>query len=161
MLLHDKNVLYVAPKPGEICTGFSIQVESDQVYPDFGDSWSRRFFFFFWKVLYNGKRSLFLITNIFNFQSNIHPYNTRSSSRGNFFVQYSRLEKQNKSFNHGSVLKSAIAYLLKCVTRQKRILNSKFIILFFKNSRRQTITLTYLIWSKTENILKTQCIIFA
>ena len=38
------------------------------------------------------------ITNIFNFQSNVHPYNTRSSSRGNFSVQYSRLEKQNRSF---------------------------------------------------------------
>ena len=43
------------------------------------------------------------ITNIFNFQSNIHPYNTRSSSRGNFFVQYSRLEKQNKSFSRVGV----------------------------------------------------------
>ena len=43
------------------------------------------------------------ITNSFNFQWNIHPYNTRSSSRGNFFVQYSRLEKQNKSFTRVSV----------------------------------------------------------
>ena len=43
------------------------------------------------------------ITNLFNFQSNIHPYNTRSSSRGNFFVQYSRLEKQNKSFSRVGV----------------------------------------------------------
>ena len=43
------------------------------------------------------------ITNIFNFQSNIHPYNTRSSSRGNFFVQYSRLEKQNKTFSRVGV----------------------------------------------------------
>ena len=43
------------------------------------------------------------ITNTFNFQSNIHPYNTRSSSRGYFFVQYSRLEKQNKSFSRVGV----------------------------------------------------------
>ena len=43
------------------------------------------------------------ITNIFNFQSNIHSYNTRSSSRGNCFVQYSRLEKQNKSFSRVGV----------------------------------------------------------
>ena len=43
------------------------------------------------------------ITNIFNFQSNIHPYNTRSSSRGNFSVQYSRLEKQNRSFSRFGV----------------------------------------------------------
>ena len=46
---------------------------------------------------------------------------------------------------HESVLKFGIAYLLKCVTRLKRILNAKFIICFFKNSRRQTIALTYLI----------------
>ena len=39
------------------------------------------------------------ITNIFNFQSNIHPHNTRLSSRGNFSVQYSRLEKRNRSFS--------------------------------------------------------------
>ena len=43
------------------------------------------------------------ITNIFNFQSNIHPYNTRSSSRGNFSVQHSRLEKQNRSFSRVGV----------------------------------------------------------
>ena len=42
-------------------------------------------------------------TNIFNFQSNIHPYNTRSSSKGNFSVQYSRLEKQNRSFSRVGV----------------------------------------------------------
>ena len=53
------------------------------------------------------------VTNIFNFQSNINPYNTRSSSRGNFSVQYSRVEKQSPF--HGTVLKSRTAYLLKYV----------------------------------------------
>ena len=39
------------------------------------------------------------MNNIFNFQWKIHSYYTRSSSRGNFFVQYSRLDKKNKSFS--------------------------------------------------------------
>ena len=86
------------------------------------------------------------ITNSFNFQSNIHPYNTRPSSRGNFFVQYSRLEKQSKSFSRVGV--KVWNSLPCCVTRLKRILNAKLIICFFKNSRRQMITLTYLIWLK-------------
>ena len=72
------------------------------------------------------------VTNIFNFQSNINPYNTRSSSRGNFSVQYSRVEKQSPF--HGTVLQSGTAYQLKCVTHPKRILNPKFIKIF--GSRR-------------------------
>ena len=31
-------------------------------------------------------------------QSNIHSYNTRSSSRGDYYVKHSRLDKQTKSF---------------------------------------------------------------
>ena len=31
------------------------------------------------------------ITNMFNYQANIHSYKTRSSTRGNIFVKYSRL----------------------------------------------------------------------
>ena len=85
------------------------------------------------------------MTNTFNFQSNIHPYNTRSSSRGNFFVQYSRLEKQNKSFSRVGV---KVWNSLPVEMRHTSLANfkrKKFIICFFKNSRKQMITLTYLI----------------
>ena len=34
------------------------------------------------------------ISNLFDYQHNIHSYNTRSSTRGNFFLQYSRLNKK-------------------------------------------------------------------
>ena len=43
------------------------------------------------------------ITNLFDYQHNIHSYNTRSSTRGNFFLQYSRLDKQNMSFSRNGV----------------------------------------------------------
>ena len=39
------------------------------------------------------------ISNLFNYQHNIHSHNTRSSTRGNFFLEYSRLDKQNMSFS--------------------------------------------------------------
>ena len=34
------------------------------------------------------------ISNLFASQSNIHSYNTRSSSRGDYYVKHSRLDKQ-------------------------------------------------------------------
>jgi len=43
------------------------------------------------------------IRNLFDYQHNIHSYNTRSSTRGNFFLQYSRLDKQNMSFSRNGV----------------------------------------------------------
>ena len=39
------------------------------------------------------------MSNVFAFQSNIHSYNTRSSSRGDYYVKHSRLDKQTKSFS--------------------------------------------------------------
>ena len=35
------------------------------------------------------------ISNLFSFQSNIHSYNTRSSSRGDYYVKHSRLDKNS------------------------------------------------------------------
>ena len=43
------------------------------------------------------------ISNLFNYQHNIHSHNTRSSARGNFFLEYSRLDKQNMSFSRNGV----------------------------------------------------------
>ena len=43
------------------------------------------------------------ISNLFNYQHNIHSHNTRSSTRGNFFLEYSRLDKQNMSFSRNGV----------------------------------------------------------
>ena len=64
------------------------------------------------------------ISNIFNFQSNVHSYNTRSSSRGNFFAQYSRLVKKNKSFSRNGVrvwnsLSAEIRYMSKTTFKRK------------------------------------------
>ena len=43
------------------------------------------------------------ISNLFNYQHNIHSYNTRSSTRGNFFLEYSRTNKRNMSFSRNGV----------------------------------------------------------
>ena len=43
------------------------------------------------------------ISKLFNYQHNIHSHNTRSSTRGNFFLEYSRLDKQNMSFSSNGV----------------------------------------------------------
>jgi len=43
------------------------------------------------------------ISNLFNYQHNIHSHNTRSSTRGNFFLKYSRLEEQNMSFSRSGI----------------------------------------------------------
>ena len=37
------------------------------------------------------------------YQHNINSHNTRSSTRGNFFLEYSRLDKQNMSFSRNGV----------------------------------------------------------
>ena len=44
------------------------------------------------------------ISNLLNYQhNNIYSHNTRSSTRGNFFLEYSRLDKQNMSFLRNGV----------------------------------------------------------
>ena len=43
------------------------------------------------------------ISNLFNYQHNIHSHNTRSSTKGNFFLEYSRLDKLNMSFSRNGV----------------------------------------------------------
>ena len=43
------------------------------------------------------------IFNIFTYQANIHSYKTWSSSIGNFYVEYSRLNSQSKSFSRYGV----------------------------------------------------------
>ena len=43
------------------------------------------------------------INNLFHYQHNIHSYITRSSTRGNFFLKYSRINKQNMSFSRNGV----------------------------------------------------------
>ena len=43
------------------------------------------------------------INNLFHYQHNIHSYITRSSTKGNFFLKYSRINKQNMSFSRNGV----------------------------------------------------------
>ena len=43
------------------------------------------------------------ISNLYNYQHNIYPHNARSSTTGNFFLEYSRLDKQNMSFSSNGV----------------------------------------------------------
>ena len=43
------------------------------------------------------------INKLFYYQHNIHSYITRSSTRGNFFLKYSRINKQNMSFSRNGV----------------------------------------------------------
>ena len=43
------------------------------------------------------------ISKLFNYQHKIHSHSTRSSTRGNFFLEYSRLDKQNMSFSRNGV----------------------------------------------------------
>ena len=55
------------------------------------------------------------ISNLFASQSNIHSYNTRSSSGGDYYVKHSRLDKQTKSFSRYGV---KIWNSLPCEIRQ-------------------------------------------
>ena len=55
------------------------------------------------------------ISSLFASQSNIHSYNTRSSSRGDYYVKHSRLDKQTKSFSRYGV---KIWNSLPCEMRQ-------------------------------------------
>ena len=82
------------------------------------------------------------ISNLFHYQHNIHSYITRSSTRGNFFLKYSRINKQNMTFQ-GMVLESGIAYLVNFIKCLKRNLNATFTICSFRNSRRQMNILIY------------------
>ena len=43
------------------------------------------------------------ISKLFASQSNIHSYNTRSPSRGDYYVEHSKLDKQTKSFSRYGV----------------------------------------------------------
>ena len=43
------------------------------------------------------------ISNLFTYQANIHSYETRSSSRGDYFVKSSRLDIQKKAFSRNGV----------------------------------------------------------
>ena len=49
------------------------------------------------------------ISNLFNYQHNIHSHNTRSSTKGNFFLEYSRLDSKTCLFQE-TVLESRITY---------------------------------------------------
>ena len=53
------------------------------------------------------------ISNVLTYQANIHSYDTRASSRGDYFVKSSRLDKQKSHFQE-MVLESGIAYPVKC-----------------------------------------------
>lgn len=64
------------------------------------------------------------ITNIFNYQSNIHPYNTRSSPSDNSFFEYSRLDKQSNYFSRNgtkvwNILHDGMTHSSKQKSRQK------------------------------------------
>ena len=61
------------------------------------------------------------ISNLFASQSNIHTYNTSSSSRGDYHVKHSRLDKQTKSFSRYAV---KIWNSLPCEMRQRSKNNS-------------------------------------
>ena len=43
------------------------------------------------------------ISNIFTYQPNIHSYNIQLSSKGNFYIEYSRLNWQSESFSRYGV----------------------------------------------------------
>ena len=62
------------------------------------------------------------ISNLFASQSNIHTYNTSSSSRGDYHVKHSRLDKQTKSFSRYAV---KIWNSLPCEMRQRSKNNFK------------------------------------
>ena len=61
------------------------------------------------------------ISNLFSSQSNIHSYNTSSSSRGDYHVKHSRLNKQTKSL---SIYAVKIWNSLRCEMRQRSKNNS-------------------------------------
>ena len=62
------------------------------------------------------------IPNLFASQSNIHTYNTSSSSRGDYHVKHSRLDKQTKPFSRYAV---KIWNSLPCEMRQRSKNNFK------------------------------------
>ena len=64
------------------------------------------------------------VSNLFASQSNTHSYNTRPSSRGDYYVKHSRLDKQTKSFSRYGV---KIWNSLPCEMRQiSTTLNSEY-----------------------------------
>ena len=98
------------------------------------------------------------ISNLFSYQHNIHSHNTRSSTRGNFFLEYSRLDKQNMSFSRNGVrVWNNLSNEIRQMPKVK--LNATFTICFFRNSRRRMSILICWIWICLEN--QTQFILIA
>ena len=73
------------------------------------------------------------ISSLFHYQHNIHSYITRSSTRGNFFLKYSRITSKICLFRE-MVLESGIAYPVNFIKCLKRILNATFTICSFRES---------------------------
>ena len=89
------------------------------------------------------------ISSLFHYQHNIHSYITRSSTRGNFFLKYSRINKQNMSFSRNGVriwnsLSSKFHQMPK--TNFKRNVHNMLLQRVFRNSLRKTNILIYRIW---------------
>ena len=97
-------------------------------------------------------------SNSFNYQHNIHLYNKRSSARGNFFLKYSRINKQNMSLLRNGV-RSTNSLSMNFVKCLKRNLNATFTICSFRNSRGQINVFIYQIWTCLENRTYYICII--
>ena len=95
------------------------------------------------------------LSKLFKHQHIIHPYNSRWSTSGTFFLEYSRKNKQNIFFQ-GTVLESGIAYLMNFVKCLKQNLNATFTI---RSSWRQMNILIYRIWMCLENRTYYICII--
>ena len=99
------------------------------------------------------------LSKLCKYQHIIHSYNSRWSTSGNFFLEFSRKNKQNIFFQ-GTVLESGIAYLRNFVKCLKRNLNATFTIRSFRKSWRQMNILIYRIWMRLENRTYYICIIF-
>ena len=56
------------------------------------------------------------ICNLFTHQADIHPYETRLSQRGDYFLKHSRIDIQKKSFSRIGV--KIWNYLVKCTRCQ-------------------------------------------
>ena len=102
------------------------------------------------------------ISNLFQYQHNIHSHITRSSTRGTFFLKYSRTSKQNMSFLRNAVriwnsLSSKFHQMPK--TKFKRDIHNK--LCSYRNSWRQTNILIYRIWTCLEYQTYYICIILS
>ena len=98
------------------------------------------------------------ISNLFASQSNIHSYNTRSSSRGDYYVKHSRLYKQTKSFSRYGV-KIWNSLKMKCVKCPKITLKSMSTTLYSEYFQKKMMVLIYP--TNNKNFLKTRLLRFA